>query len=75
MPYNFNKLYEGMLPFHNGFRQKLRMLEMATPGSQAAPKANVLNLVRVALGLCGHLEMRECYAQPSLIVYLSGHVG
>ncbi|CEH18842.1 Haemerythrin/HHE cation-binding motif [Ceraceosorus bombacis] len=71
MPYNFNRLYEGMVPFHNGFRQKLRMLEMATPGSQGAAKSNVLNLIRLALSLCEHLEMHHMIEERHIFGHLA----
>lgn len=55
----FNRLYEGMLPFHENFRRSYAQLQQALPVSQRLPKRDLERFLAVGMQMCHHLEMHH----------------
>ncbi|CAO1612952.1 unnamed protein product [Sympodiomycopsis kandeliae] len=66
----FNRLYEGMLPFHENFRRSYASIQQVLPLSQSLSKRDLEVLLARGDQLCHHLEMHhhieETYIFPLL---------
>ncbi|UZJ54558.1 hypothetical protein CBS101457_003878 [Exobasidium rhododendri] len=68
----YDRLLQGMIPFHNHFRHTHAQIMRAIPTSQAATRSDLQTIFQHSLSLCRSLEMHhsieEAYIFPLLAI-------